>query len=238
MVKHLVALSTALMSALHVSAVAAASGSDNLFITGVQASSQSSYAYAGVLRAAKNSSIGDGLYYKAVASYLTYTYDTTLNNLAVRNTGTAPGIDIGAGYASHGEGYTADISASVGYRHLHLSPVIPANERVGGRVSFTPQFQGSLTLAKNVEARTLISYTFGQQSSFDRAQLIAKFPNNWFGGLEDSYQEGKKYQINQIGFVAGKNLTNGYALSLSAGRSRQRGSGSSNYAGVSLSRLF
>lgn len=238
MVKHFVILGIVMLNSASALAADGASAPDSIFISGVQYSPQSSYAYAGVLKTANGNPIGEGLYYKAIASYLTYRYNTTVNGAPVRITGSSPGIDVGAGYAWKGENYTADLSGAVGYRQLHVSPVVPANEKTGGVFSFSPQFQGTLAITKDIELGTIANYTFGQQVAYGRGRLLKKLPDGWFGGLEEIYQKGKNYRINQTGLVIGKDLAGGYSLDVSAGRSKQRGGDTSTYAALSLSRVF
>lgn len=238
MFKKSAVLGAVLFHSVCVFAADGAAPTTSIFISGIQYSPQSSYTYAGLVRAADGYQVGEGPYYKAIASYLTYRYNTTVNNAAVQITGNSPGVDVGAGYAWKGDSYTLDLSGAVGYRQLHVSPVVPANEKAGGVVSFSPQLQASVAITKDIEASTIANYTFGQQVAYARGRLISRLPDSWFGGLETIYQKGKNYRINQNGLVIGKNLAGGYAVDLSAGRSRQRSGDTSNYVAVSLSRVF
>ena len=238
MVKQAVFMSVVMLSSVAVFAAEGAPVPNNLIISGIQYSPQSSYTYAGLIQTANGNAIGEGPYYKAIASYLTYRYNTTVNNAPVQITGSSPGLDVGAGYAWKGEGYTMDLSAAVGYRQLRVTPVVPANEKTGNVFSLTPQVQGTIALTNDIEASTIANYTFGQQVAYARGRLITKLPASWFGGVETIYQKGKNYRMNQTGFVVGKNLAEGYAVDLSAGRSKQRGGDTSSYVAVSLSRIF
>lgn len=238
MVKQIVFMSAAMLSSFAVFAAEGMSVPNNLVISGIQYSPQSSYTYAGLLQTANGNPVGEGLYYKTIASYLTYRYNTTVNNAPVQITGSSPGLDVGAGYAWKGAGYTMDLSAAIGYRQMRVTPVVPANEKTGSVFSLTPQFQGSVALTNEIDVSTIANYTFGQQVAYARGRLITKLPASWFGGVETIYQKGKNYRINQTGLVVGKNLADGYAVDLSAGRSKQRGGDTSTYVAVSLSRVF
>jgi hypothetical protein len=231
-----VAALLAAVGAAHAQAPAPAPA--NIFIGGVQYSPDSSYTYAGLLRPMAGGTLGEGWYHKVIASWLTYRYDTTIGGRDMEIRAKAPGLEAGVGYGWKGEGYTFNLSGAIGYRHVRVEPVVPANEKTGSVWTFNPQLQGSVTLAPNVEASTIASYAFGQETAYAQARLAWKPSGTWFIGLQETYLKGQNYRINQHGIVFGRGLGNGYAIEASVGRSRPRNDDSTGYVALGLSRVF
>lgn len=207
-------------------------------IGGVQYSPDSSYTYAGMLKSFPGGRLGEGWYSKVIASWLTYRYDTNINGTDYEIRARAPGIEGGVGYGWKRDRYTLSLSASIGLRHITVKPIVPENEETGNVWTFNPQLQGSLALTPKVEASTLASYAFGQESAYAQARLAWKPNGTWFVGLQEIYLKGRNYRINQHGIVVGRPVGNSYTFEVSGGRSRPRNGDSTGYFALGLSRVF
>lgn len=225
-------------TALSASSVAAAQDGSNVFFGGAQYSQDSSYTYAGLLRPVAGAKPGEGWYQKAVASWLTYQYVFNMNGQDVEIRSSGLGAEVGAGYAWKGGNYTVDLSGSVGYRHVRVTPIVPPNEVTGNVWTFTPQVQASLAVTPKIEASTIASYAFGQKSAYARGRLAYKIDPVWFAGIQETYLKGPNYRTNQHGVVVGRNLGNGYAAEVSVGQSKPRNESGTGYVAVGLSRVF
>ena len=103
----------------------------SLGLAGVQASSTSTYAYAGEIRPLTGNSLGQGGYRKIILSWLAYDYQTMVNSVDTNIQVKSPGIEAGFGYAWKTGSLNLDVSAMAGYRHRSISPVVPSDERAG-----------------------------------------------------------------------------------------------------------
>lgn len=210
----------------------------NVFFGGAQYSSDSSYTFAGLLRPMTGAKLGEGWYQKAVASWLTYRYNTNINGQNYDIHASAPGIEAGVGYGWKGDAYALDLSGAVGYRRARVTPIVPANEVSGNVFTFNPQIQASYSFTPKLEASAIASYAFGQKSAYGRGRLAYKIDPTWFAGLQETYLKGPNYRINQHGLVLGRRLGDGYAVEVSFGQSRPRDGGNAGYISVGLSRVF
>lgn len=206
--------------------------------TGVQTAASSTYAYAGVIKPFENAELGKGWYRKAMISNSNYHYQKTISALATEITASAPGIEAGAGYAWKHEKWTFDLSATVGYRHISLSPVAPAGDQNGGIVTFNPQIQSRIQLSPFFDADLIANYAFGQHGSYARARLGWKPVETWRVGFELAQIDGRTYHTDQRGLFAALPLANNYVLELIAGRTDPEDRAASNYAGIAVSRVF
>ena len=225
-------------TALSVSTVVSAQDGSNVFFGGAQYARDSSYTYAGLLQPMAGAKPGEGWYRKAIASWLTYQYVFNMNGQDVEIRSSGPGVEAGAGYAWKGENYKVDLSGSVGYRHVRVTPVVPPNEVTGNVWTVTPQVQASLAVTPKIEASTIASYAFGQKSAYARGRLAYKIDPVWFAGLQETYLKGPNYRTNQHGVVLGRSLGNGYAVEVSVGQSKPRNDSGTGYVAVGLSRVF
>ena len=210
----------------------------NVFFGGTQYSPDSSYTFAGMVRPMTGAKLGEGGYQKAVASWLTYRYNTNINGQNYDVRASAPGVEAGLGYGWKGDAYTFDLSGTIGYRHVRLTPIVPANEASGNVFTFNPQVQASLSFTPKLEASAITSYAFGQKSAYGRGRLAYKIDPTWFVGLQETYLKGPNYRINQHGLVVGRRLGDGYAAEVSFGQSKPRDGSSTGYISVGLSRVF
>ncbi len=232
------ALAALAATALSASCMASAQDASSVFFGGAQYARDSSYTYAGLLRPMAGAKPGERWYQKAVASWLTYQYVYNMNGHDVEIRSSGPGVEAGAGYAWKGDNYSVDLSGSVGFRHMRVTPIIPPNEVEGNVWTFTPQVQASLALTPRLEASTIASYAFGQKSAYARGRLAYKIDTVWFAGVQETYLKGPNYRTNQHGVVVGRSLGNGYAAEVSVGQSKPRNESGTGYVAVGLSRVF
>jgi hypothetical protein len=208
----------------------------SLVLAGSQVSAGNSYSYAGALTPLSGDTLGQGWFAKTIASWLTYRYTTTLNQVQTRVDAHVPGIEAGAGYAWSGANYHLDASADVGYRKVRLTPTIPADESKGSGWFLAPQLHANYDFTPSIDGDLIASYTFKQHSNFDRGRLGWKPSASWHVGVESVLLRGDDYRIRQNGVFASTNLDNGLALSFSLGRSAPRDESHSTYFGIALSK--
>ena len=206
--------------------------------TGVQAAATSTYAYAGLIKPFENAELGKGWYKKVLISHSNYHYQKTITGTGTEITANIPGIEAGAGHAWKYEKWTLDLSATVGYRHIRLSPVTPAGDQHGGIVTLTPQIQSRVELTSVFDADLIANYALGQHGSYARVRFGWKPTQTWRAGIELAQIDGRTYHTNQRGLFASLPLPKNYSVELSAGRTNPQDSAASNYAGLAVSKVF
>ena len=144
---------------------------DQLIIAGIQGSSQSSYSYLGLIQPLEKSALGKGWYRKILISHLTYRYLQTNPNTGITIHATAPGIEGGFGHAWSGTLWSIDLSATVGYRNISLSPISPAADDKGGIFILNPQIQARYQFTEKLDADLLANHSLGQGSTYARERL-------------------------------------------------------------------
>lgn len=214
---------------------------DPLFIGGVQASSNSSYSYGGLIIPIWGGKLGQGWFNRSIASYLTYEYRTTVNGQDVKVKAKAPGADVGLGYSWAGRSYGINLSGAIGYRYFDLKPQLPENDPKGSVYYFSPQLQARYNFTSKLDADLISSYTYGKKSAesfFNRVRFGYMPTYDWRFGLEDIYQEGNNYRIKQYGLFATTYFSNGLGVELNGGVGEDLNSSGSPYFGISFSKQF
>lgn len=211
----------------------------DLAIAGSTVSDRSSYSYAGLIKPIFGGAVGQGWFGQVTASYLTYRYSAIVSALPQTIKASAPGIDVGAGYAWLASGDSLVLSTSLGYRNIRLNPNDPGNSAQGKITTMTPQLQAHRAITEELDSDLIANYAFGQRSSFARLRLgWRSSPQQVRIGLEETHQRGITYRMQQTGIFIDQNLAAGLALQLSTGVVRQRGQSDSPYVSLSLSRFF
>ena len=210
----------------------------SLGLAGVQASSTSTYAYAGEIRPLNGNSLGQGGYRKIILSWLAYDYQTMVNSVDTNIQVKSPGIEAGFGYAWKTGSLNLDVSAMAGYRHRSFSPVVPSDERAGTVLTLSPQLQARLDLRAGFDADLLANHAIGLGSTFARARVGWKPEASWRVGVEAIQSQGPTYRVRQQGAFVMWPLTRDVSIDLSAGRAKSQDGVQSGYLGLGLSRLF
>lgn len=214
---------------------------DPLFISGIQASSNSSYSYGGLITPIWGGKLGQGWYNRTFASYLTYDYTTTVNGQNIKVKAKAPGADIGLGYSWAGKSYGISLSGAIGYRYFDLKPQLPENDPSGSVYYFSPQLQARYNFTPKIDADLISSYTYGNKNAdifFNRVRLGYKPSDDWRFGLENIYQEGNNFRIKQYGLFATTYFKNGLGVELNGGVGQDLNSSGLPYFGISFSKQF
>ena len=178
--------------------------------------------------------LGQGWYQKAGLSWLAYRYDGTLNANTREVSASAPGIEAGIGHMWNNDGSRLDLSATLGYRHIGMTPFTPSGDRDGNVFTLNPQIQVSHQLNASIDAELLANYAIGLESSFTRARLGWKPVAGWRTGLEGIWQDGKNYRVTQQGLFLSKTLASGMTVEINAGQAKPENDSASAYIGLSL----
>jgi len=211
---------------------------NNLVIAGVQTSEKSTYAFSMAIVPFGDARLGQGWYQKAGVSWLTYRYDGTLNSNTREVSAKAPGIEAGIGHMWNNEGSRLDLSATLGYRHIDITPFVPAGDRAGNVITLNPQIQASRQLSSSIDADLLANYAIGLGSSYTRARLGWKPVAGWRTGLEGIWQEGKNYRITQQGLFLSRTLASGMTLEINAGQAKAQNYSASAYIGLTFASTY
>lgn len=209
-----------------------------LGIAGFQGSSEATYSFAGVIVPFNGGKVGEGPYYKAIASWLEYRYDSTQDNENIRIRARAPGIEAGVGYAWAGPSFGIDLSATIGYRNFSVRPFAPPGEPNGNVFTLNPQLQARYVFTPSIDADLISNYSIGQGAAFHRVRLGWKPEATWRAGIEGIRQRGENYRIQQHGLFAAKQMANGLSLEVSGGRAEAKDGSTSAYGGIGLAKVF
>ena len=211
---------------------------DKLIIAGIQGSSQSSYSYLGLIQPLEKSELGKGWYRKFLISHLTYRYLQTNPNTGMNINATAPGIEGGFGHAWSGHRWSVDLSATLGYRNISLSPISPAADDKGGIFTLNPQIQARYQFTEKLDADLLANHSLGQGNTYARERLGWHLASGTRIGPELIQVNGKTYHNTQMGFFASMPLANSWTLELNAGRSHSQTLGNATYGGIGIAKVF
>ncbi len=131
-----------------------------------------------------------------------------------------------------------DLSATLGYRHIDISPFVPAGDRTGNVFTLNPQIHASRQLNSSIDAELLANYAIGLESSFTRARLGWKPVIGWRTGLEGIWQQGKNYRVTQQGMFLSKTLASGMTLEINAGQAKPESDRASAYIGLTIASTY
>lgn len=172
-------------------------------------------------------------------SSTTYTYQNSEQGPVVDIDGKSNGIDAGMGRAWRYEGATVDLSATVGYRDVRLSPYEPANDKAGNTLTFNPQLMLWRQLGRRMDADLLANYASGTASSFLRARLGVRPSEKYRVGVEGKWLDGRNYRVKKQGLFVALKISEKMTLELNAGREIPEDSrNNTTYAGVAITKSF
>lgn len=208
-----------------------------LVIGGTHIADNNTYTYLGGIRPVWDGELGRGWFHSAIASYLTYSYDTDIGGSEVEIDARAPGIDFGIGYGWSGPGYSLSLSSALGYRRFDLSPDVRSEKPNGSQVAFTPQVQANYRFTDHWDGDLISNYSAGPRSTFNRLRVGYRPPGDWRFGPEFIYQEGRNYRNLQWGLFTGIPMGNGFAVELSAGQMEEDSGDTGGYVAIAFSKV-
>lgn len=205
---------------------------------GAQAGPRNDYAYLGMIQPLPGAELGRGYYAKAILSRLSYRYDSSDSGPVTEVGARGPGIEIGAGHAWKHERSTVDLSATVGYRNLDVTPFVPSRQEAGSVLTLNPQLSASTRLTDTVSADLIANYAIGLGSSWARTRVGTQPSGSWRAGIEAIFLDGRNYQTRQQGVFVSLPLDASSAIELSVGRSKQRDDNAGTYVAIGFSFTF
>ncbi len=210
----------------------------NLLFGGVQVAAKSSYAYAASIMPFSDAQLGRGWYQKTLLSWSSYRYNGTLDGNSFEIKAAVPGIEAGFGHAWSNEHSGIDLSATVGYRHIRLTPAAPVGDNSGHTFSLTPQVQARTRFSTATEGELLANYAIGPSNLFARARLAWLPVSAWRTGVEGVWQDEPHYAVSKQGLFVSRALDNGMVVELSAGQAKPQKESASAYVGLALSSVY
>ncbi len=211
---------------------------ESVVFSGAEGPSNSSYAYLGTVIPMEGEQLGRGWYRKVVISMIRYRFQSTERGPAEDVNGRTPGIEGGIGYAWQFGTRTLDLSATVGYRNIHLSPFEPRNEKTGDVFTLNPQVMAYTPLAGAFDADLIANYSIGMGNSFARLRGGFRPAEGWRTGLETKHLKGDSYEIHTAGLFLAIPLTQKFTLEFTAGKEKPRDDPSVTYGGIAFSAVF
>lgn len=205
---------------------------------GAQAGPRNDYAYLGMIQPLPGAELGLGPYAKAVFSWLDYRYDSSEAGPATEVNSRGPGIEVGAGYAWRHERGTLDLSATLGYRDLRVTPFVPAAQEAGSVLTLNPQLSTTARLTDRVTAELIANHAIGLGSSWARARVGTRPSGSWRIGVEAIFLDGRNYQTRQQGVFLSLPLDASTSFEISAGRSKPRDDAAGTYVAAGFARTF
>ena len=211
---------------------------ENVIFSGAEGSSNSSYAYLGTVMPMEGEQLGHGWYRKAVTSMIRYRYSSSERGAAEDVNGKAAGIEGGIGHAWQLGARTLDLSATVGYRDIRLTPFAPKNEKTGNILTLNPQLMAATPLVGRTDADLIANYAIGLGSSFARLRAGFRPTEGWRTGVETKRLKGDTYETHTAGVFLTIPLGGKFSLDLTAGREKPRDDPSVSYGGIAFSAVY
>ena len=212
--------------------------SESVVFSGVEGSSSSTHAYLGFIMPLEGERLGDGWYRKFVGSSTTYVYQNGERGSVVDIDGRSKGIDAGLGRGWRFENSSLDLSATIGYRDVRLSPYAPTSDKAGNLFTFNPQIMLWRQLSPTVDTDLIANYASGTSSSFARARIGMRASEIYRVGIEGKWLDGRNYQVKKQGLFVAMKLGEKMTLELNAGRDAPNDRNSTTYAGIAVATTF
>ena len=225
------ALAISLLTSSHAKA-------DSIIFSGIEGSSSTSHGYLGLIMPLTKKQLSDGLYKKFVISSTGYGYHNDERGSQVFIDGRSNGIDAGLGRTWRSGSATADMSATIGYRDVKLSPYAPASDKSGNLLTFNPQLMLCSALSSGIDTDLLATYATGTASSFVRARIGMRQQESYRVGIERKWLNGRNYTVGKTGLFIAFKISPSVHLELNAGREDPEGKRSVAYGGIAISTSF
>jgi hypothetical protein len=211
---------------------------ESVIFSGVERSSSTTHAYLGYITPIADESLRNGWYQKLVLSSTTYGYQSNEQGPLVNIDGRSNGIGAGLGRAWRSQSATIDLSATVGYRDVRLSPYAPANDKTGNVVTLSPQLMLWRQLGSGIDTDLIASYATGIASSFVRVRVGVRPAESYRVGMEYKWLDGRNYRISKQGAFIAFRLGQKLNLELNTGRENPENNKEATYVGIALSTTF
>lgn len=218
--------------------LSSAAHAEHVVFSGAEGSSNSSYAYLGTVIPMEGEQLGRGWYRKAVISMIRYRYQSTERGDAEEVTGKIPGIEGGIGHAWQFGGRTLDLSATVGYRNIRLSPFEPKDEKTGNVITLNPQLMAYTRLSDRTDADLIANYAIGLGNSFARLRAGFRPAERWRTGIETKRLKGDSYEVRAAGVFISLPISDKLTMDITAGKEKPRDDPSASYGGIAFSAVF
>ena len=236
--RHSWSLTLRLSAVICASALGAAAQAENVVFSGMEGSSNSRYSYLGAVMPMEGEALGRGWYRKVVVSMIRYRFSSTERGPTEDVHGTVPGIEGGVGHVWRYGARTLDLSATVGYRDIRLSPFEPRDEQTGQVMTLNPQLMAYTPLAGRFDADLIANYALGLGSSFARLRAGFRPAERWRTGIETKHLRGDHYETRAVGVFLSIPLSHKFTLDLTAGREKPRDEPVVSYGGMAFSVVF
>jgi hypothetical protein len=211
---------------------------DSVIFSGAESSSSSTHAYLGFIMPTEGGRLGEGWYWKFVASSTAYVYQNSERGSVVDIDGKSNGIDAGVGRSWRFENSSVDLSATVGYRDVRLSPYAPSSDKAGNLLTFNPQLMLWRQLSHQVDTDLIANYSTGTSSSFVRARIGMHPSESYRVGIEGKWIDGRNYQVKKQGLFVALKISEKLTLELNAGREEPDDRNTTTYAGIAIATAF
>ena len=231
-------LTTRLSVVICLGAVSPTVPADNVVFSGTEGSSNSSYGYLGTVMPMEGETLGRGWYRKVVFSTIRYRFSSTQRGPSEDIHGTVHGIEGGVGHAWQFGPRSLDVSATVGYRNIRLSPFEPRDEKTGSVVTLNPQLMAYTPLVGGFDADLIANYALGLGSSFARLRAGFRPAERWRTGIETKRLSGDNYETRAAGVFIAIPLSSKFTLDFTAGKEKPRDEPSVSYGGIAFSAVF
>ncbi len=205
-----------------------------LWLGGVEAGPDSSYAFVGAIVPLPGSRLGQGWIQRYRIEGLDYSYrdsDTTVDARAY-----GVGAALGLQRPLNGGGYGASLGLI--HRDTDLSPDQPGRSVRGAQTRAETQLEFDKQWISGIRLGWLGSYTFVSESYWTRFRVMFRRVNQHEIGPEFIAQGDPDYSAQQAGIAYTGLKMLGSQLALKAGVRRTEGAGTSGYAGFELVYAF
>ena len=221
-----------------VSLLPEASLAESVVFSGVEGSSSSMHAYLGFIMPSEGERLGDGWYRKFVGSSSTYSYQNSERGPVVDIDGRSDGIDAGVGRGWRFDNSSLDLSATVGYRQVTLTPYAPYGDKAGNRLTINPQLMLWRQLSHRVDTDLIANYATGTSSSFVRARIGMHPSESYRVGIEGKWLDGRNYRTQKNGLFLALKFSEKLTIELNAGKEEPGDRNDSTYAGIAIATAF
>lgn len=211
---------------------------ESVVFSGIEGSSSSTHAYLGFIMPSEGERLGDGWYRKFVGSSTTYVYQNSERGQVVDIDGRSNGIDAGMGRGWRFDNSSVDLSATVGYREVKLSPYAPSSDKAGNRLTFNPQLMLWHQLGHGIDTDLIANYATGTSSSFVRARIGMHPSAGYRLGIEAKWLDGRNYRVKKHGLFVALKFSEKLNLEINAGREEPYDRNTSTYAGIAIATTF
>lgn len=211
---------------------------ESVVFSGVEGSSLTTHSYLGLIMPTDGKQLGKDWYRKFVASSTAYGYQNSERGPTVNIDGRSNGIDAGMGRTWRLENGSVDLSATVGYRDVKLTPYAPANDKAGNLFTFNPQLMLWRQLSSRFDTDLLANYSTGTSSSFVRARIGMRPSERYRIGIEGKWLDGRNYGVKKQGLFVALKVSEKLILELNGGREEPDDRNSTTYVGIALSTNF